>query len=124
MSACFLSHLDCTFVGGETWRLDSDLVFFSEQLGGKITVPAGFKTDFASVPRVPLAYLLYANRGRKAAVVHDYLYRYKLHDRKTCDAVFKEALAADGEGFFVSWAMFTGVRLFGWKFYGASDGKE
>lgn len=119
MSACFLSQLDCKLVDEQkgTWTLDSPLVFFSEILGGKVTVPAGFVTDFASVPRVPVAYLLYANRGRKAAVVHDYLYRRGEPDRETCDAVFREALAADGEGFFVSWAMWSGVRLFGWKFY-------
>lgn len=119
MSAVFMTSLDVSMIKTEPerWELDSPLVFFSELVGEKITVPKGFTTDFASVPRVPVVYLLYANRGKKAAVIHDYLYRYKLYDRATCDAVFREALAADGEGFFISWAMWSGVRLFGWNYY-------
>lgn len=126
MSACFLSDLDATLINEdpERWEIEKPLVFFSEIVGAKIIVPDGFETDFASVPRLPLVYLLCGNRGRKAATVHDYLYRYKLYDRETCDAVFREALSASGEGFFISWSMWSGVRLFGWKFYkrGKNDG--
>lgn len=128
MSACFLSDLDVSLLSTtpKRWRIDSPLVFFSEIIGGKITVPVGFNTDFATVPRVPIIYLLYAHRGMKAAAVHDYLYFYKLYDRSTCDAVFREALAADGEGCFVSWAMWSGVRLLGWHYYTreATNGKD
>ena len=115
MSACFLSQLDCILVDEQqgTWMLDAPLIYFSEIIGGKITVPEGFSTDFASVPRVPFVYLLYANRGRKAAVVHDYLYRTGSAVRSVCDAVFREALIADGESLPVAWAMWAGVRIGG-----------
>ena len=95
------------------WKLDTPLVYYSEVVGGEITVPAGFDTDFASVPRVPIIYLLYANRGRRAAAVHDYLYRTGQFDRATCDAVFREALLATDYGVVVSLAMWAGVRVGG-----------
>ena len=115
MSACFLSQLDCILVDEQsgTWVLDADFTYFSEIIGGKITVPKGFSTDFASVPRIPVVYLLYANRGRKAAVIHDYLYRTGSAIRSICDAVFREALIADGESLPVAWAMWAGVRIGG-----------
>lgn len=115
MSACFLSPLDVVLVDEQagTWQLDSPLVYFSEIIGGRITIPSGFETDFASVPRLPVVYLAYANRGRKAAVVHDYLYRTGSATRGICDAVFREALIADGESLLVSWAMWAGVRIGG-----------
>lgn len=71
MSACFLSALDVSLVSitPERWKLDSPLIFFSEITGEKITVPVGFDTDFSTVPRVPVFYLLYANRGRRAAAM-------------------------------------------------------
>ena len=119
MSACFLSQLDCILVDEKsgTWVLDSPLIYHSEIIGGKITVPEGFSTDFASVPRVPVVYVLYANRGRKPAVVHDYLYRIGKATRAICDAVFREALIADGESLPVAWAMWAGVMVCGFLFY-------
>lgn len=119
MSACFLSKLDAVLVDEQSgvWILDSELVYFSEITGGKIIVPSGFSTDFASVPRIPIIYLVYANRGRMAAVVHDFLYRNASFDRATCDAIFREALVAKGEGVLVSWAMWLGVRIGGFFSY-------
>lgn len=115
MSACFLSPLDAILIDEQsgTWALDSPLVYFSEIIGGRITVPKGFETDLSSVPRLPFIYLLYANRGCKAAVVHDYLYRTGSAIRSVCDAVFREALIADGESLLVAWAMWAGVRIGG-----------
>lgn len=57
-----------------------------------ITVPVGFVTDFASVPRLPLTYLIAGNTGHWAATVHDLLYRWGVVSRKDADIVFKEAL--------------------------------
>ena len=115
MSACFFTPLDVTLLDEQKgeWILDSPFEYFSEIIGGKITVPKGFTTDFASVPRLPVVFLLYANRGRKAAVVHDYLYRTGKATRSICDAVFREALIADGESAGFAWSMWAGVRIGG-----------
>lgn len=119
MSACFLTALDATLIDDRSglWRLDAPLVFHSELVRRRIEVPAGFETDFASVPRVPIIYVLYADRNRKAATLHDYLYRHGVFDRATCDAIFREAMRADGESIPVSWAMWLGVRIGGGFFY-------
>jgi hypothetical protein len=70
----FLTTLDCreTDEFGGLWTLLAPLAYDSEIVGGIITVPAGFVTDFASVPRyLPIAYAAEAGKGNKAAVVHD-----------------------------------------------------
>lgn len=58
------------------WQLLGDLVY--EGQGITVTVPKGFYTDFASIPRTRLAPQIYSEFGGKfncEAVVHDYLYR-------------------------------------------------
>lgn len=41
------------------WIVDEPLTFSSELTGKQYTVPTGFITDFASVPRVPIVYELF-----------------------------------------------------------------
>lgn len=55
------------------WKLTDPLIYDSKTVG-KIIVPEGYITDFASVPRVPIAYLLTGGLAHAAAVVHDFLY--------------------------------------------------
>lgn len=66
-----------------TWRLLEPLCYVSPIFGGLIVVPAGFVTDFASVPRLPFSYWLFGGVGQAAAVVHDYL--YQCHDLEVPD---------------------------------------
>lgn len=81
-----------------------------------LTVPAGFKTDFASVPRLPLSFLLTGDFGHKAAVVHDYLYSLKVK-RRWVDAVFEAGLRAEEVPWWRRKLMWGAVRSFGWVFY-------
>lgn len=60
--------------GRAQWRLLTELAYNS-QLHGMIVVPAGFVTDFASVPRMPIVFLLAGDTAHASAVVHDYLVR-------------------------------------------------
>lgn len=80
-----------------------------------ITVPAGFKTDFASVPRLPCVYLLMGNKAHKAAVLHDYLYSVggSEADRVYADEVLKTAAILDGVEPAKAVAMWAAVRKFG-----------
>lgn len=101
------------------WIIDSALVFVSDVLG-LIIVPTGFETDFASVPRVPIAYTLFGDRAHREAVVHDYLYRIDAKpgvSRKEADEAFLEAMECRGKGWFVRYAMYWGVRLGGGSSY-------
>lgn len=113
MTARFLSLLNTTRLPDGFSRVEQELVFESEVLGRKVRVPPGFKTDFASVPRLPLTYLLFGGVGDAAAVVHDYLYTMGNVPRKLCDEVFVEALKASDVAAWRRGPMWLGVRLFG-----------
>ena len=78
--------------GRQTWKLLQPLVYQSDKLGRHVTVPAGFVTDYASVPRLPFAFWLAGDTAHEAAVVHDWLYTSHEVDRATADAVFAEAM--------------------------------
>jgi len=108
----FLSDLDARLKDDDTvWVLDSPLVYQSDILG-LIEVPAGFETDFASVPRVPIAYMLFGDRAHREAVLHDYLYRIDAKPLATFDQandVFLEAMEVRGKGLFVRKMMYWGV---------------
>lgn len=55
--------------------LTAPLIYESNTLEGElIFVPKGFRTDYASVPRLPIIYTLLGNLGNSAACIHDYLY--------------------------------------------------
>lgn len=88
-----------------------------------IHVPHGFVTNFASVPRLPFAYLLYGGKGNRAAVVHDYLYAQAERPRNWCDAVFHHGLMALAPEIKQNEAdaMYWGVRTAGEKYYGKRD---
>ena len=97
----FKTSLDVRWKGEDDdgvpcWELLSELVYSSDLLGRDVCVPDGFVTDFASVPRIPLAYLMAGNTGHRAAVIHDYLLHSKEIERIRADDVFYEALIASG----------------------------
>jgi hypothetical protein len=101
-----------------TWNLTQPLIYRSQILGETVTVPEGFRTDFASVPRLPLVYLAAGGKGERAAVVHDWLYSTQSVERATADAVLQEALLACGYSRLLATAFYTAVRAFGgshWK---------
>jgi hypothetical protein len=80
-----------------------------------ITVPKGFTTDLASVPRLPGAYLIFANRGRRSAILHDYLYSQQV-PREWADSVFLAAMQNE-VGFISRNLMYWAVRLGGGAYY-------
>jgi len=98
--------------GRGTWLLLDVVVFLSAD-HGRIVVPAGFVTDLASVPRLPITYFLAGGLAHAAAVVHDYLYTTHELTRAQADAVFREAAQACGVGAWRAWVMWLGVRLGG-----------
>lgn len=109
--ARFLTKLNVECIDDDRWRLVTPLLYESD-IAGTITVPAGFETDFASVPRLPVAYLFFGDEAHMAAVVHDYLCRYQTVPRKTADKVFKEAMRVSGVGW-KRFPMYLAVRIYG-----------
>ena len=100
------------------WELVEDFTYHSEMLNKDITVPAGYFTDLASVPRLMRWLVPVANaKNRRAAVVHDYLCTHGVeleivHNQKQADLVFREALGASGLGRIKSGTMYYPVRTF------------
>ena len=114
--AKFLTELDVKCISDGVWSLDSPLIYESD-IVGTITVPAGFQTDFASVPRVPFIYEAFGDRAHREAVLHDYLYRIDsvpLVTYSQANNVFFEAMRERGKGYIVSYGMYWGVVLGGW----------
>lgn len=104
---------------GKTWVLRRDFSYDvgEENSGETIQVPAGFITDFASVPRV--LWVLFPRWGKygNAAVVHDYLYWMQQDEyrRKRADEIFLEGMRdALGVGAMKAYTLYLSVRAGGW----------
>ena len=78
------------------WTLLYPLLYNSALADRMIAVPAGYCTDFASVPRWPLAFMLTGDTVHAAAVVHDWIIDSRCLDRTTADRIFLEAMKVEG----------------------------
>lgn len=99
--------------GRSVWELQRPLVFESERFG-LITVPTGFRTNYASVPRAPFVFWLAGDRAQKEAALHDWPYTVHNMNREDADALFLEALLVNpliGPG--LAQSMHKAVRWFG-----------
>jgi len=98
---------------GQYWELISPLIFDSN-IYGEITVPAGFFTDFASVPRIPIVYAMFGNKSHSSAALHDYLYSGSEDiSRKDADNIFLEAMESRNQSKWCRKVMWRAVRWFG-----------
>ena len=142
----FHNLLDAKFNPPRNWTLDTPLKFDSDTLSDEgrnllkycgvrvtnknvVSVPKGYITDLASVPRFCWAFIAPFDVAR-AAVVHDILYEkintaytgekiLTKHDReryrKVADDVFKEGMesAVPPVPKWKIWAAYNAVRVFG-----------
>lgn len=104
---------DTSNEGRGAWKVTSDLVYESDVAEQTFTVPAGFLTDFASVPRIPFVYAAVGDCAHEAATLHDWLYTFSDLKRSAADAVLKEAMVVSGVTPFRCVAIYIAVRLFG-----------
>jgi len=141
----FNGLLSTTYHPPRKWKLDLELTYDTDILteeerkglqeigvpvtdDGIITVPAGFETDLASVPRAGWAFIAPFDVAR-AAVVHDLLYKAirdaraegkKINVRKlkkAADKVFLDAMKLTEpviSGWKV-WSCYGAVRMFGYS---------
>lgn len=115
MKSAFLDEVKAELLPDGKWRLLADLRYYSESLRRTVEVPAGFETDFASVPRLPLAFLLTGDTAHAAAVVHDWLCEHPGQlGTATIDRVFREAAEASGVPWWRRWVMFGAIRAADW----------
>ena len=105
----FKSPLQVEKIGENKWKLLSPLVYEGRL---RYIVPAGFETDFASVPRFfwgicpPVA-----GNHAEPAVLHDYLCEI-YPDQRTTDRIFLEAMESNDVGWLKRTLMFQAVRLY------------
>ena len=112
----FKTDLCLKNVDDTKWILDESLVYQSDLLHFTITVPKGFWTDLASVPRMPIAYWFWGGREHREAVIHDYLYRIDsipVVSRSFANDIFLEAAKSRGKSKWICYPMWWGVCLFG-----------
>lgn len=128
----FMDPLHVEFLDGHGWRL---LKSFDYHLGApdgseRVVVPAGFVTDFASVPRGLWNLLPPTGPYGKSAVIHDYLYqhrlvrcqfgavgefeRVRLVERDEADEIFHEGMIVLGVRRLVRLPVYVGIRVGGW----------
>lgn len=103
-----------------TYSLTADFVFEDATVigeGNKITVPANFRTDYASVPWPLTLFIAKDGRHAVAAVVHDYLYglaREQKFSRIVADAIFLAIMKKSGVNTKKAMIMYFAVRAVGW----------
>lgn len=107
---------------GHKWQLLTDFTLFID--GVKVVIPAGFWTDFASIPKIistlSFGYLSVLDDHLKAAILHDWLFFSgklfgKPVGRYACDILFYEGMCACGTSYAKRNLMYAGVRAGAWK---------
>ena len=109
----FISELHAHLVDDCYWNLDSPLIFVSK-VWDEIIVPAGFQTDFASVPRIPFIYDVWGGQVDREAALHDYVCckdSIPLLSRKQANELFLEAMESRNVPNYIKYPMYWGVRM-------------
>ena len=111
----FTERLVVSKVDKRLWEVEREFTYYigDEESNESVTVPEGFMTDFASIPRIFWTILPPDGEYTQAAVLHDYLYHTKIFDRKKCDAIFLEAMTVLNVPRWKRWIIYRAVRLFG-----------
>lgn len=112
MTPRFPDPIRVEYAGVDAWIL-LEPFRYQTAAGETITVPAGFTTDFASIPRPLWGIYPPAGPWAGAAVVHDYLYIQGDRTRKSCDALFLEAMGVLGVPWLRRHLMWSAVRVGG-----------
>lgn len=127
------SDFDTRQVGKRLYLMLSDFSF-DDEVFGKIIVPKGFITNYASLDALrnvvlfPI-YALLADYGDMAATIHDWLYtkgtlitidgKQVRPTRQQADEIFYRALRSEGIAKWRANMFFYGVRMFASKAYEA-----
>ena len=125
----FKTDLDMRSIRGTKYReLLNPLRYYSKEKGITITVPVGFKTDFASIPRLVRPFIDNdSGQIRDAAVIHDYLYSnestdyHPQVDRMQADEILMEGMRDLGANWLKRHIVHSSVVVAGWMFYKKAD---
>jgi hypothetical protein len=99
-------------VDANTWSLVDDLVYQGNR--ERFVVPAGFRTDFATVPRVVTWLIPRFGAYTLAAILHDWLVsegiRSGVVSSREADGIFRRVMRESGVPVLRRWLMWAGVR--------------
>ena len=99
-------------VADEEWEVVEPLVYRGRR--DTFVVPAGFPTDFASVPRLVVWLIPRFGRYTLAAVLHDWLttegLRTGVVSSRDADGIFRRVMREAGVPVLLRWLMWAGVR--------------
>lgn len=98
------------------WMLREDMAWEIGNTGEFIIVPAGFVTDFASIPQAlwSLGLTPYDQYSR-AAIIHDWLYWTQVCTKAQSDRLLVIAMKESAVGTFDEFAVYKGVQVGGAK---------
>lgn len=108
-----VEELDAQF-----WRLTEPLIY--QGAVEDFTVPAGFRTDFASVPRAVVWLIPRYGDYTRAAILHDYLLSSQSVSPADADGIFRRCLREFGVSTPRRWMMWTAVRIIANRLRGAT----
>lgn len=95
------------------WELKEEIIIKTSK-GLYVTIPVGFQTDFASVPKIFWSIISSIGKYNLASVIHDYFYTTHLLDRKSADEEFLRWMTfIDPKRQIRNKLMYYMVRLFG-----------
>ena len=109
-----ITELKTTPIDDKYWEVMEDYYYKTSR--GIIRVPKGFRTDYASVPRIFRNIINSYGKHGRAAVVHDWLYSSQCKidvTREEADKIFLEIMKECGVGSIKRNLMYRMVRIFG-----------
>jgi hypothetical protein len=89
------------------WELVHAVIYRGKH--DSFTVPAGFITDFATVPRIFVWLVPTYGAYTKAAILHDYLLSSDVVTDADANGIFRRAMHELGVPFVTRWVMWAGV---------------
>lgn len=110
-NSVFPYKLDAEYVDGKNWKLINDFSYIDRD-NGEILVPAGFVTDFASIPKVFWSTFGAPSNYAPSATIHDYICRNKIFNRNKCDQIFYRAMIDSDVNYITAIAFYIAVSLY------------
>lgn len=111
------------FADAKNWVLHTNLVYRVGNTRDSVVVPAGFVTDFASIPSGLQSFFSVHGPWLVAGIVHDYLYWNQGLDgctRAEADGIFRLVMLENKATRFEAEAMYTAVDLVGERAWNAN----
>ncbi|HHX9832721.1 TPA: DUF1353 domain-containing protein [Salmonella enterica subsp. enterica] len=112
--SCFTTPAILEMLDHYLWRIHEPFEFYlSDDNSDVISVPAGFITDLASVPRIFWTFMPPDGKYAKAAIIHDYLYDNALRTKKEADRIFLDGMTVLGVPKWKRIVLYLAVSIFG-----------